>query len=118
MDHMDFSIPNDSSSPITNLTSGYTRLQASALPVNSIRRQTTSPGLLTNYPMGSFAEDYVFSETVGGLDTENGRYGVTPEYPEGVYAYFTTIDRSDRKNGFPFFVGPNLKEKYIMTLIF
>ena len=104
-----FSIPNDSSSPITNLTSGYTRLQASALPVNSIRRQTISPGLLANYPMGSFAEDYIFSETVGGLDTENGRYGVTPEYPEGVYAYFTTIDRSDRKNGFPFFVGPKFK---------
>ena len=106
-----FAVANDASSSIVKLTSGYNKLQATSLPADSIRRSTTSPGLLTNYPMGSFAEDYVFSDNVQGLDSENGRYGVTPEYPEGVYAYFLTIDDADRKLGFPFFIGPKFKGK-------
>ena len=46
------------------------------------------------FPNGYFIEDYVYTkvsdETV--LDESNGRFCVTPEYPNGTYAYFTTID--------------------------
>ena len=28
----------------------------------------------------------------GDLDEHNGRFCITPEYPNGVYAYFTTIN--------------------------
>jgi hypothetical protein len=105
-------VANDGSSGVTPLSSGYTKIQENSLPVNSIRRRNASPGLLGNYPMGSFAEDYVFTQASPvGLDSENGRFCVTPEYPNGVYAYFTTIDNIDRKQGFPFFIGPKFKGK-------
>ena len=46
------------------------------------------------FPNGFFIEDYNYTkvndETV--LDENNGRFCVTPEYPNGTYAYFTTID--------------------------
>ena len=55
------------------------------------------------FPNGFFIEDYVFDNS-GDLDEHNGRYCVTPEYPNGVYAYFLTVDSSG--NGvFPYIVG-------------
>ena len=113
-----FSIPNDSSSPITNLTSGYTRLDASSLPVNSIRRQNTSPGLLANYPMGSFAEDYVFSETVGDwilkmVDMEL-HLSTKKVFMHILQPLIEMIEKMDSHS----LLDQNLKEKYIMTLIF
>jgi len=46
------------------------------------------------FPNGFFIEDYTYTkvndETV--LDENNGRFCVTPDYPNGTYAYFTTID--------------------------
>jgi hypothetical protein len=105
------SIANDGSSDIIKLSSGYLRFNANALPSNSIRRRNTSPGLRANYPMGSFQEDYYFVPNVQGLDSENGRFCVTPEYPQGVYAYFITVDSNNKKLGFPFFIGPKFKGK-------
>ncbi|MEM7584723.1 MAG: YHYH protein [Acidobacteriota bacterium] len=39
---------------------------------------------------GTFVQDYRFVEGAGDLDACNGRFGVTPEFPEGTYAYFLT----------------------------
>jgi hypothetical protein len=39
---------------------------------------------------GSFVEDYEYVNGAGDLDGCNGRYGVTPEYPDGIYHYFIT----------------------------
>lgn len=39
---------------------------------------------------GTFVEDFVYRENSGDLDEANGRFGVTPEYPEGIYHYFLT----------------------------
>jgi hypothetical protein len=78
---------------------------------------------LTSFPQGFFVEDYthfnVSDETV--LDENNGRFCVTPEYPNGTYAYFATInnglaDSSGTFSGykrpvFPFFVGNNFKSR-------
>ena len=57
---------------------------------------------------------YQFYNT-GDLDDSNGRWGVTPEYPNGVYAYFSTIktDSTDTDGAFenyfrpefPYFIG-------------
>ena len=41
---------------------------------------------------GTFVEDYEYSAGSGDLDACNGRYGATPEYPEGTYHYFLTED--------------------------
>jgi hypothetical protein len=57
-----------------------------------------------NFPLGFFVEDYVYSEksdeTV--LDQNNGRFGVTPEFPNGTYAYFATINYTSSDNSGPF----------------
>jgi hypothetical protein len=45
----------------------------------------------TLYPIGFFVDDYEYAG-IGDLDEHNGRYCVTPEFPNGVYAYFCTID--------------------------
>jgi len=47
-------------------------------------------------PMGAFTQDFEFVQGLGDLDECNGRVGVTPEFPEGVYYYMVTDD-------FPFF---------------
>lgn len=37
---------------------------------------------------GAFVQDYEYIEGSGSLDECNGRFCVTPEFPEGTYAYF------------------------------
>ena len=70
------------------------------------------------FPTGSFVQDYEFTDN-GDLDEHNGRYCITPEYPNGVYAYFTTIDpesidsqapfKNFRRPQFPYFIGNTFK---------
>ena len=57
-------------------------------------------------PMGTYIEDYEYTEGAGSLDRYNGRYCVTPEFPNGVYAYFCTVDGTTGNPKFPYFVGP------------
>ena len=47
-------------------------------------------------PMGAFTQDFEYVQGLGDLDECNGRVGVTPEFPEGIYYYMVTDD-------FPFF---------------
>jgi hypothetical protein len=42
------------------------------------------------FPMGTFTQDYAFVAGSGDLDECNGRTGVTPEYPAGIYHYYIT----------------------------
>ena len=51
---------------------------------------------------GYFIEDYKFTNN-GDLDINNGRFGKTPEFPEGTYAYFATIGSTAPV--FPYFIG-------------
>tara|TARA_B100000927_G_C16377185_1_gene433937 strand:- start:26 stop:931 length:906 start_codon:yes stop_codon:yes gene_type:complete len=39
---------------------------------------------------GTFVQDYEYKRGIGTLDECNGKFVVTPEYPEGTYAYFIT----------------------------
>lgn len=39
---------------------------------------------------GTFVEDFEYVPGLGDLDECNGRFGVTPEFPEGVYHYHLT----------------------------
>tara|TARA_B100000768_G_scaffold94706_1_gene88518 strand:- start:196 stop:1161 length:966 start_codon:yes stop_codon:yes gene_type:complete len=54
----------------------------------------TSPN--TPIAMGAFTQDYEYVEGLGDLDQCNGRFGVTPEFPNGIYYYVVT-------DNFPFF---------------
>jgi len=56
---------------------------------------------ISDFPQGFFVEDYVFDDS-GDLDVHNGRFCVTPDYPNGVYAYFTTINPTLIENSGPF----------------
>ncbi|APG62060.1 hypothetical protein LPB140_03650 [Sphingorhabdus lutea] len=41
-------------------------------------------------PMGAFMQDWEYVEGLGDLDQCNGRFGVTPEFPQGIYHYYAT----------------------------
>ena len=56
---------------------------------------------------GYFVEDYQFTNS-GSLDRNNGRFCKTPDFPDGIYAYFATID-SDKNPTFPYFIGDNYR---------
>ncbi len=84
-------------------------------PQSAIRRMTSSYVLkenrqggptLANYPIGSFINDYEYQHRTGSLDENNGRFCITPDYPEGTYAYFMTLD-ADLNPAFPYTVGDN-----------
>jgi hypothetical protein len=87
----------------------------------NISNDSTRPSV-SIYPEGFFVEDYVYNES-GDLDEHNGRFGVTPEYPNGVYAYFATINNglvessglfaNYKKPIFPYIIGPTYKSKPI-----
>ncbi len=42
------------------------------------------------YAMGTFRQDYEYVAGLGDLDECNGRSGVTPEFPAGIYHYYAT----------------------------
>jgi len=57
--------------------------------------------------LGYFREDYEFISNSSSdyLDSHNGRFAVTPEYPSGTYAYYTTVDEN-HNSAYPYAVGP------------
>jgi hypothetical protein len=92
---------------VTQLKSGYSLDLKSGRPPLSV------------FPEGFFVEDYSYKNTTDGtiLDENNGRFGVTPEYPNGTYAYFMTVNdllteqsgvfEKYKKPVFPYIIGEN-----------
>ena len=62
------------------------------------------------YVAGSFVQDYEYVNGLGDLDEYNGRYCVTPEYPDGTFAYFLTLDE-ENEPVYPYIFGPQTKEQ-------
>ncbi len=108
--------PRDGSNGTDNLSlSGRVALPAWAGRV--FRRSTVlapgqyGPRIGSNYPIGHYLEDYAYLVDCGGrlgaefdLDESNGRWCVTPEFPKGTYAYFSTI-RADGSPAYPYNMG-------------
>jgi len=92
-----YSDPENSSSIPKILTSGYI-LNTS----NVVDRP--------QFPAGFFVEDYEYNNS-GDLDQNNGRFGKTPEFPNGVYAYFATISSGTLIPKFPYFIGNTYRSK-------
>ena len=75
---------------------------------------------LSLFELGFFIEDYEFIGN-GDLDRNNGRFCITPDYPQGVYAYFATIDpdrnetsgtfKNFRSPKFPYLIGDKFAAK-------
>ena len=85
----------------------------------SIEQKSNRPPT-SAYPLGFFVEDYTYKKVSDDkiLDENNGRYCITPDYPNGVYAYFTTVNTTAETSGifknykapvFPYVVGENFK---------
>ncbi len=68
---------------------------------------TAGPPVSTTYPLGYFREDYEFAVNTNTdyLDEHNGRFCITPEYPNGTYCYFATVDQH-WNSAYPYAVGP------------
>jgi len=90
---------------IRAMKSGYT-------PVTRLNRPP--------FTQGFFVEDYEFTNS-GDLDEHNGRFCKTPDFPNGVYAYFATInsERTETSSSFnkyripvfPYLIGNTFKSK-------
>lgn len=64
------------------------------------------PAINAQFPLGAFIEDNEYVPGLGDLDEHNGRLCITPEYPQGTYAYFVTIDELGDPI-FPYIIGPS-----------
>ena len=82
-----------------NITTRTTLPDGTVLPSNQ-----WGPAVSTQYPLGCFIEDYDAASSGADLDSHNGRFSVTPEYPNGIYAYFITIDSLGNPE-FPYIIG-------------
>ena len=80
-----YSVATDASSDIKVLTSSW-RLKSSG----DIGRPSTINHDSSPIPLGAFTQDYEYVEGFGDLDRCNGRVGVTPEFPTGIYYYVIT----------------------------
>ena len=75
---------------------------------------------ISDFPLGFFIEDYEYTAD-GDLDENNGRYCVTPDYPNGTFAYFATINPNQNETSgtfknfrspvFPYLIGANYVAK-------
>lgn len=96
-----YSDPDDSNSPIKKIESGYS--------ITTIKN--SPPGFGEEFFIDAFTYD-----NSGDLDQYNGRFCKTPEFPEGVYAYFATTKNdpySDSMIGqFPYFIGNYYRSFY------
>jgi hypothetical protein len=124
-----YSISNNASSGIRRMISGYvirngqfgtsnltangrTTIPQWAVRLFNVSSNQTGPNVSTSYPLGRYMEDNDYLGDLGyapgtntfDLDEYNGRYCVTPEFPNGTYAYFVNIS-SDGTPTFPYNIG-------------
>lgn len=88
-------------------TGGISRMKSGYQLKNQTTR-TNGPAVNTTYFNGYFREDYEFISHPSDptyLDAHNGRFCVTPEYPNGIYCYFATVD-ANHNSYYPYLVGP------------
>ena len=104
----------------SNNDGGVVTLMKSSYRLNSSR--TDGPPV-SIFPLGFFVEDFTYQENndESYLDRNNGRFCITPEYPNGTYAYFVTVNPTSIESSglfenykiptFPYVLG----EKYHST---
>lgn len=122
--------------PLTEAESRY-KLKYTTSPTNDVTETSKTIGgtlyyfsrvggpSTADYPIGSFIEDYEFVEgDDNALDIHNGKFSVTPEFPNGRYIYAATqksydsatnaivADQSIDFGGFPYFVGDTFASEY------
>ena len=124
-----YSDPNNASSGVRRMISGFvlrngtngttsiTVRQLLPLWAQRVQNRTTlasnqyGPAIGTNYLLGHYIEDFDYLGDLGStlgtqfdLNEQNVRFGVTPEFPSGTWAYFTTIN-ADNTPAYPYTTG-------------
>ena len=124
-----FANPTNAASGVRRMVSGFVPRDVSisavanrtTLPAWAARAQSrvsttltaaqAGPAVSTARPFGRYLEDNDYLGDLGrkqgadfDLDEHNGRFCVTPEFPNGTYAYFTSL-HSDGTPAFPYNVG-------------
>lgn len=97
------------SGSITRIKSGYSLRTEMTVRDTHADGTSVDMGAPINdtYPLGYFREDYKHTESnePDVLDEHNGRFAITPEYPDGIYAYYATVDEN-WNSAYPYVVGP------------
>jgi YHYH protein/Fibronectin type III domain len=75
-----YTVATDASSALKVITGSYQLVTTAS---------TTRPST-TTYALGTFKQDWEYVAGSGDLDECNGRTGVTPEFPSGIYHYYAT----------------------------
>jgi hypothetical protein len=96
----------------SNLTvNGRSTIPQWAARLFNVSSNQSGPNVGASYPLGRYMEDNDYLGDHGyvqgvdfDLDQYNGRYCVTPEFPNGTYAYFSAI-ASNGTPVFPYNVG-------------
>jgi hypothetical protein len=106
--------PNDQLSAVVQMKSSYS-VKTTDLHRPGLWKYDSEILKINNEPVdlsgGAFVEDYIYIRNQGTLDEHNGRFCITPEYPQGTYAYFLTFKDSDlSKPAYPYVVGPFTKQ--------
>ncbi len=112
-----FSVASSAASPVKRLVSGFslrrittrTSLPSWSLINHSGVSATLSasvygPAVSTLYPLGRYVEDFEYISGQGDLNQYNGRFEVTPDFPNGIYAYHVTIN-ADGTPAFPYILA-------------
>ncbi len=119
-----YSIATNSDSGIRRMISGYairngqfgtsvgrTNLPQWAVRLYGVSAAQSGPSDFNAYPLGRYMEDNEYLGDLGyvqgihfDLDEYNGRFCVTPEFPNGTYAYFVSI-ASNGAPVFPYNIG-------------
>lgn len=112
-----YSDPTNPNSAIKRLKPSFrlrTMTQRTSLPDWTLARHAgvsqqlsatqQGPDVSDTFPLGRYIEDFEFVQGLGDLDVHNGRFAVTPEFPNGTYAYFVTIN-DDGSPAFPYVIG-------------
>jgi hypothetical protein len=124
--------PNNASSAVRRMVSGFVLRNGSngttnlastgrtTLPAWAARVQARAATLATNqngpavstvFGLGKYIEDFDYLGDLGftqgthfDLNEQNARFCITPEFPAGTWAYFTTIN-ADNTPAFPYTTG-------------
>ena len=90
---------------------GRTNIPQWAVRLYNVSAAQSGPSVSTSYPLDRYMEDNDYLGDLGytqgvdyDLDEYNGRFCVTPEFPNGTYAYFVAIS-SNGTPVFPYNIG-------------
>ena len=83
--------------PVDGVSGNIKRMQSS-YKLDPISDSSLRPSKVN----GFFDQDYVYNMGSGDLDEYNGRFCETPEFQEGRYVYFSTMDQSSEVPSYPY----------------